>query len=288
MTNAIPLRRPPQPEITTEIVPIDPVVAEQYLKYNTHNRPLAENKVLQFAADIECGRWQLNGEAIKFAVDGTLLDGQHRLHAIILCGATIESLVIWGLPPEAQTTMDQGTKRSAADQLNLAGIDASKSDASAIKTLITWERGWFYTEKATGAVTSTDIVQWGHDNPEVFELIRRGTQYTRIKARRGLVMAVFAGIARVHGIEVTAAFFQRVLDGVGLQSGSPILALRNRLDRVRGEGFKMPDGEAVGYFVIAFNHWLAGHNVAKLQQTKGGWNKTNFPQVAAPKPEQLR
>jgi hypothetical protein len=74
-------------------------------------------------------------------------------------------------------------------------------------------------------------------------------------------------------------FFQRVLDGAGLEAGSPILALRNRLDRVRGEGFKISDREAIGYFIVAFNRWMTGSHIAKLQQPKGGWNGTNFPKV---------
>ncbi|MBE5453419.1 hypothetical protein E3G52_000283 [Mycobacteroides abscessus] len=277
MSHPIPIR--PARTITSDIEVIDPATAEEYLKRNTHNRPLIDRKVLQLASDMEAGRWQMNGEAIKFATDDSLLDGQHRLHAIALSGVPVESIVVRGLPPETQTTMDQGTKRSPSDQLNLSGITASKSDASAAKTLIVWDRGWFYTDKATGSVTSSEIVQWAIDHPDVFELIRRGTHYVRIKARRGLVMAAFAGIARHHGIEVTHEFFQRTLDGIGLEVGSPILALRNRLDRIRGEGFKMPDAEAIGYFVMAFNHWAAGHHIARLQQPKGGWHKGNFPQI---------
>lgn len=277
MSNAIPLRR--NQMVTSDVERIDGKLADEYLKFNVHNRPLSEKKIMQLAADMEAGRWQFNGEAIKFSLDGSLLDGQHRLHAVSLCGVPVEMLVVRGLPAESQSTMDQGLRRSASDQLNLAGIHSTNSDASAIKTFMVWQRGWLYTDKASGAITTTDVVQWATEHPEVFDLIRRGGAFNRVKARPGLVRAVFAGIAYWHGVETTSLFFQRVLDGAGLEMGSPILALRNRLDRVRGEGFKMSDREAIGYFIVAFNRWMTGSHIAKLQQPKGGWNGTNFPNV---------
>lgn len=265
--------------VTSDVERIDGKLADEYLKFNVHNRPLSEKKIMQLAADMEAGRWQFNGEAIKFSLDGSLLDGQHRLHAISLCGVPVEMLVVRGLPAESQSTMDQGLRRSASDQLNLAGINSTNSDASAVKTFMVWQRGWLYTDKASGAITTSDVVQWATEHPEVFELIRRGGAFNRVKARPGLVRAVFAGIAYWHGVETTSLFFQRVLDGAGLEMGSPILALRNRLDRVRGEGFKMSDREAIGYFIVAFNRWMTGSHIAKLQQPKGGWNGSNFPTV---------
>ena len=63
---------------------------------------------MQYAADMKAGRWQLNGEAIKFDKNGHLLNGQHRLHAVVRADTTIQMLVISGLDPETRTTMDSG------------------------------------------------------------------------------------------------------------------------------------------------------------------------------------
>lgn len=62
-------------------VPIDPATAERWLKANKRNRKLRRGPVLAYARDMAAGNWRLTGEAIKFAPDGTLLDGQHLLGA---------------------------------------------------------------------------------------------------------------------------------------------------------------------------------------------------------------
>ena len=74
---------------------ITPEKAREYLGMNTDNyRKLNHLRVITYAADMKSGRWQLNGEGIKFAKNGTLLDGQHRLQAIIKANVPVEMLVI--------------------------------------------------------------------------------------------------------------------------------------------------------------------------------------------------
>ena len=64
-----------------QLVEITPELAHEWLGFNTHNRNIRQRIVTAYAADMTGGDWQWNGESIKFAEDGTLLDGQHRLAA---------------------------------------------------------------------------------------------------------------------------------------------------------------------------------------------------------------
>lgn len=277
MSDVIPIHQPLS--VTSEIVRMDAAMAERYLALNNHNSPLNERIVIQYAADMEEGRWQFNGEAVKISADGVLLDGQHRLKALSLTkGVFIEILVIRGLPATSQTTMDQGRKRSAADQLTLAGIAATTNVAAAVRVLLTWERGLLFSDRKM-AISTTEIVEWGQGNPVMLDHIRRASAYVRVKARSGVTAAVYARIADIHGVDVADSFFQGLLHGLNLDEGSPILPLRNRLDRLRDEGLKVSDRDMIGYFVATFNYWITGRTVARLQQPKGGWAKGNFPDV---------
>ena len=86
--------------------------SREWLGFNTHNRNLRQRQCSASCTstrpDMEAGNWQWNGESIKFAEDGTLLDGQHRLAAIAESGVTLPVLVVRGLPNETQETAVDG------------------------------------------------------------------------------------------------------------------------------------------------------------------------------------
>ena len=110
---------------------IDPNKARVYLEGNDNNRPLSAKHVEYLAGEIRNDRWQMNGETIKFN-GSRLLDGQHRLHAIIKAGRPITTVVARGLDSETFHTIDSGKKRSAADTLSVAGERSSTRIAAAL------------------------------------------------------------------------------------------------------------------------------------------------------------
>jgi hypothetical protein len=99
---------------------ITPKQAEKYLQFNTSNRNLRNSLVSQYARDMENGVWKLTHQGVAFNCDGTLLDGQHRLSAIVESGVTVQMLVARGVDSKHQLVMDDHAKRSAGDALTLA------------------------------------------------------------------------------------------------------------------------------------------------------------------------
>lgn len=258
--------------------------AEELLKRNKHNRSIVETDVLKWAMEMAEGRWRYNGEAIKIAQDGTILDGQHRLLALAMQdeGVVIEVLIVTGLPNETQVTMDQGRKRGAADQLSLSGIDADRSFASAIRLFLLWSEGWMFkdTREVRARMTATRLVDWANEHPDTIMLLRDGSRFRNIQARAGLVIAVYAMVAQKRGSVLATEFFQHLLDGVGLPAGSPILALRNRLAKQAAERINVTDRDMLGMFISTFNHWQKGHTLVKVQLPKGGsYTASTFPTI---------
>ena len=90
---------------------ITPALAEKYLSTNVeHQRHINTPKVALYAKMMKDGDWALDGQSIKFAKNGrsqVLIDGQHRLHAIILSGVPVEMVVQRGLELSAFKTLDQ-------------------------------------------------------------------------------------------------------------------------------------------------------------------------------------
>ena len=103
----------------TQLETITPEIAENYFKSNGLNRPIADTTVDSYARDILTGRWNLNGESIKFSRAGRLLDGQHRLLAIIKAQRPVEMMVTYGLKESVMPTLDSGKARSIGDRLKI-------------------------------------------------------------------------------------------------------------------------------------------------------------------------
>uniref|UniRef100_A0A6M3JWV9 Uncharacterized protein n=1 Tax=viral metagenome TaxID=1070528 RepID=A0A6M3JWV9_9ZZZZ len=68
------------------IVLITPEVAKELLKGNCENRKLNEKTIAQYADDMRRGRWGGHGQGITTGMNGLLVDGQHRLMAIVRTG----------------------------------------------------------------------------------------------------------------------------------------------------------------------------------------------------------
>lgn len=109
--------------ITHKTVLITPKLAAEMLEKNTGNfrKPIPAS-IRKYGIALREGKWQFNGETIKIAIDGTVLDGQNRLYAIVETGISMPCIVVYGLPPERAMTMDTGKPRAIQDWIRHAGI----------------------------------------------------------------------------------------------------------------------------------------------------------------------
>ena len=90
---------------------ITPQIAEQYLAKNSNNyRRLYKATVEQYASEMLNGEWIFNGEAIKFNKSGKLVDGQHRLSAIVKSGCSVPMVVITDVNDDVNTYLTLGHK----------------------------------------------------------------------------------------------------------------------------------------------------------------------------------
>lgn len=118
-----------KPTITVE--KITPAKALEYLKMNVNNyRKLSKAKVAIYAKDMSEGRWVLNGETIVFAENGILLDGQHRLAAVIQSGKTVEMTVVRGINNNVNL-FDVGMSRTTGQLVKAEGYDVNSSTLAA-------------------------------------------------------------------------------------------------------------------------------------------------------------
>ena len=101
--------------VTKMITPED---ASKMLEANCANRYVSTTVVNKYARDMQNGDWQPDTSAISFNRDGVLIDGQHRLLAIIKYGLPVMMNIHYDC--EA-TVFDIGKNRTFSDVCTLQG-----------------------------------------------------------------------------------------------------------------------------------------------------------------------
>ena len=86
-------------------VDVTPELAESWLAGTDVCRPVLNRHVEKFAAEMTAGRWRLTHQGIAFDTEGKLIDGRHRLLAVIRSGATVPMLVVVDEPVPTNSTV---------------------------------------------------------------------------------------------------------------------------------------------------------------------------------------
>lgn len=101
---------------------ITPAKAKEYLNTVVGNRPISKAFVHSYADTMKRGKWLLNGMCIIFDNEGHLIDGSHRLHAVIEAGIPVRFDVIRGVDPQSFTTYDCGRHRTVGQLLAMQDV----------------------------------------------------------------------------------------------------------------------------------------------------------------------
>jgi alkylhydroperoxidase/carboxymuconolactone decarboxylase family protein YurZ len=104
---------------TAQFVDVSPEQALVWLDKNTRNRKLRKWNVIALSEAIKRGEWITTHQGIAFCESGRLLDGQHRLHAIVMAETTVRMLVVTGIDDAAFQVIDRGLMRTYSDVTKL-------------------------------------------------------------------------------------------------------------------------------------------------------------------------
>jgi hypothetical protein len=211
-------------------------MARKWIENNFRNRPMREDDIRAYARDMATGNWFTTHQGIAFDENDNLIDGQHRLRAIILSGVTVRMMVTFGLPSKIDgkeiTTMDsvdRGRPRSVADQLT---IQHEIKGGAAIAAVCASLGSICYGERTRRlSVGHTLTIYRAFEGAVTWVIAHRSKEHGLKSA--GVLAAFAFALATEDGFAAgntpIAQMHERLMVGRGLKPSSPIGQLRRFL-----------------------------------------------------------
>lgn len=266
--------------VTFEMETITPKKAGEYLSTNTHNRDVRPRIVRTYSHDMSAGLWEWNGDSVKFDTEGVLQDGQHRLLACVEAGVPFVTLVIRGLPPSVQDTMDTNVSRKYNDVLKLRGEKSYNTLAATVRGVAAWEAGGVYARSFSRRFSNRELdlvlarYPWLRDGSALIKRISRSVALPASAA--GPLWWAFSMIDN----EDAEHFFDRLTSDEGHKDGDPITTLRRALihnrDNVRGDrNIKY----LMALVIKSWNKYRAGDEMFSVSFRRGGASPESFPEA---------
>lgn len=257
---------------------ITPERAAHLLKSNTNNRAVSRDNVNYIKKQLLEGKWMLNGECIKIAADGEILDGQHRLIACQESGIPIETMIMFNVGKEAKHTMDTGRNRSASDVLSFVFPNKKYITAisAAARFVLAFNKGQFGS--AAGGISvrkgyasdNTDIMNFVKNTPEFTGFVEKSLKI-RNNGDRIMEAKLFVGlhwiIAQKHGEGVADKFFSLLSTGIGVTEQDAVFVVRKKLLSgilTNAKEFRFTPSEVLWGVIKAFTYFVANKKATKL------------------------
>lgn len=262
-----------QSSIKARVETVTPEFAANILKSkNPRNRSISNSRVAGYAADMARGHWPVNGEPIILDEDGNLIDGQHRLAAIVMCGKSIQLLVVRGVPKEyknglmilTQDTIDRGSVRGVGQQLQMAhGFKNGNNVATTARGVAQFLTG-DHAIKLSTCQTLEVLKLYGRSIESVLAMI----PITRL--RIGAVMTV---LSLFHSIEPARSedFIIKFVTLENLPAKHPALALHRWIsENATGNGADRARTMKVSNSAVY--HFHHGNSASKLYPSEEAYN----------------
>jgi hypothetical protein len=266
-----------------EEVVVTPEVAEEWLNSMGVNRRLSESNLEAIALAMRTGNWHNDGTPIRFNTAGQMIDGQHRCMAITVTGTTQTLMVVRGVEQAAMTTIDTGKTRSRSDILSIHDPELKDvvAIAGAATVILRWTKGVRYNALRNTYVSNDEFVRFFDDNrDDILAANKHGGRVAR--ATRGVTqqaMSLCAYLFSQIDPEDAQYFWDRVIDGAGLDKGSPILALRRFFEReARSTRDNIRADIAAAITIKAWNAYREGRSVELLGFKTGGAKPERYPE----------
>lgn len=266
--------------VTTWTGFIDAAGAEELLRHNVKpevgkkgtNRPQVSGAIPQLIEDILGAQWRFNHQGIAFNEHGELIDGQHRLEAIVRAdkiepGIQVPLMITWNLPVISDEKIDLARRRNTGTFLAKDGHPASSRLNTTLKLL------WLYD--TANFDEPINKVHWGQipnlatiraaleAHPLASDGCLIGGQLQTF-VTASAAAAAWTLCREKYPDEMNMEFVAGIKSGANLAEGDPRLALRNWAVNRKQLGRKSLAPLHMAAYLKAFNAFRLGKPMPTL------------------------
>ena len=259
---------------------ITPSLAQNMLETSARtgfmNRNISQQTVRIYAEQMKRGEWILSNDMICIDNEGAVINGQHRLHAVILSGCSVLIFVFYGIDRNAFSKIDRLRRRTDADNLSVLGVANSKHIAPALRTLATYLTNGVFHEGGHGVNNAVLFFPLYKKYSEEFHQGVLFYQNQKIKRLTvGSCISLYVIFATINQ-DVANDFFTGLVKGEELAQGNPILALRGQLEALLTKNQGQRFFNSIALTITAWNLFLRGKERSILRLA----DKKEFPPIA--------
>jgi len=267
---------------------ITPAIAREWLDLNHRNRTLSQPTVVRIAELIKRGEWMEDStDAIGLDTDGGVVNGQHRLQAIILADQPIRALVLRDVNPSVIKVIDQGRGRNLSQFLAMDGrYDYPAALAGALEWVFRIRYGYERNLPQETKPTVPQLLELLDQHPNVQHSIPVAIGvWQPLKLNKGMVAAYHYAFATVVP-EMADEFFDQLANGEYLERGDPVHTLRERIveNSSKPKERQAKNFELAAWIVKAWTAKQGGNQLLPKQLT---FRKSGPRAEPVPRPAQI-
>lgn len=235
---------------------VGPEEAARWLSGNHEGqRSVSTKRARSIANDIIAGNWKVTHQAIAFDGAGRLIDGQHRLTAVVMAGKAVPMYVAKNGQAELHDPIDRGRPRPVGF---VAGLQARTSAAC---TLV--HRMEIGQVSYLAPVTVAEVVTVHAANEAWFSDVASVMPPSRCPAGLAAACVWTMPIDRV----ATLDFLAKVRDGEMLKKGDPAHSFRNWITN----GKRMTSMDVALAAMNCLRHHINGVTCSAVQPAEMGY-----------------
>lgn len=241
---------------------ISPEFASDLLEGNTGNRTVNRNHVNFLAGQIKESAWKVTGDPIKLNASGRILDGQHRLMAIVQAGIAVEVFIAFGVPDEVFTVLDTGKVRTARDVLSIESLKSPNDQASLARSIMMHRERKLNTK--VRAYTNQEVLDFCIENDLLIHVnlaamyFKKGVMLTRTS------VAFCSYIFHQLDPKKSGEFLDALCLGINVKPNSAMYLLREKLQKAYIGKYMYPKWEVIALVIKVWNLERTGGKVPSM------------------------
>jgi len=259
--------------------PVDANLASWILSINNQNRKITQGRVDRYAAQMIRKKWREreSGDIIRINDNGHLMDGQHRMKAIVQSKVTLILMFVFNVDSEAFVDLDTGKTRNVPDVMSIVGHQYASHLGPALNMVQRWEMGDMLSSYNITNQEALDLLDRHMGLLDSLSFVSKIQTYGLISRPN---LAFLHYVFSEKNQRQANKFISLLISGEGLMFGDPIYMLRERLIKAKTNGSKSYKLTRIQKVALSIKSWNAiRKGKDEMKSLSWGRKGESFPKI---------